>query len=71
MDDTGDIMLDQRYADADVWCEWAFILNFALFDKSGYSYASLECALLCAIGLDVESRLDLHVEFARVREASW
>ncbi len=27
MDDTGDITLDQRYADADVWCEWAFTLN--------------------------------------------
>ena len=26
MDDTGDITLDQRYADADVWCEWAFTL---------------------------------------------
>ena len=25
MDDTGNITLDQRYADADVWCEWAFI----------------------------------------------
>ena len=23
MDDTGHITLDQRYADADVWCEWA------------------------------------------------
>ncbi len=25
MDDTGHITLDQRYTDADVWCEWAFI----------------------------------------------
>ncbi len=25
MDDTGDITLDQRYDDADVWCEWALI----------------------------------------------
>ncbi len=25
MDNTGDITLDQRYADADVWCEWALI----------------------------------------------
>ncbi len=27
MDDTGDITLDQRYADADVWCEWAFKIS--------------------------------------------
>ncbi len=27
MDDTGDITLDQRYADTDVWCEWAFTLQ--------------------------------------------
>ncbi len=30
MDDTGDITLDQRYADADVWCEWAFSAHFPL-----------------------------------------
>ncbi len=27
MDDTGDITLDQCYADADVWCEWALYLG--------------------------------------------
>ncbi len=33
MDDTGNIMLDQRYTDADVWCEWALKLNAVLFDQ--------------------------------------
>ncbi len=34
MDDTGDITLDQRYADADadVWCEWALTVCSELVD---------------------------------------
>ncbi len=30
MDDTGDITLDQRYTDTDVWCEWAYKMTGAL-----------------------------------------
>ncbi len=40
MDDTGDIMLDQCYADADVWCEWA--LTFAFVCKSTVIYVNLK-----------------------------